>query len=103
MAQYRCMKLGSTRNVAVSFANVLDDGELLTGTPTITATGLTISGEVVSTAILTIDGASVPIGEAVQCSVTGGAAGVTYEMDITVSTDAATAQVLNDSVFIQVE
>lgn len=90
--------VGSTRNVAVSFSGQLDDGELLTGTPTITegtTTDLTINNKAVSSAALTINGITVPIGEAVQCSVSGFvSANYPYTINISVTTDATPAQTL---------
>lgn len=90
--------------MAISFAGELDDGELLTGTPTITedtTLDLTISSKAVNTSILTINGISVPIGEAVQCSVLGFvSANYPYTLNITVSTDATPAQVLTGKVVI---
>lgn len=85
------------RNVAVSFANKLDSGELLTGTPTATevsTTDLTISDVAVNTAALTISGVSVAVGEAVQFKVSGGTAGVKYKVRVTCATDSSPAQTL---------
>ena len=86
---------GETRNGKVSFVDLLDDGESLTGTPTVvevTTSDLTISNAAVSAAALTINGESVATGKAVQFKVTGGTAGTTYLLRITVSTDATPAQ-----------
>lgn len=88
---------GATRNVAVSFSNELDTGELLTGTPTvveITSSDLTLGSKAVSTADLEINGETCPTGEAVQFSVSGMVSGTTYKVSITVSTDATPAQTL---------
>ena len=91
---------GETRNFAVSFSGRLDTGELLTGTPTIvdisgdSPTDLTISNKVVSTTSLTINGVTVPTGEAVQFTVTGQQSGKSYTIKITVGTDATPAQTL---------
>ena len=102
--QRQAASVGATRNIAVSFSGQLDSGELLTGTPTITedtTSDLTISNKVVSTAILEINGISVPIGEAVQCSVLGFvSANFPYTLNITVSTDATPAQVLPGKIII---
>ena len=89
---------GEVRNVAVSFSGRLDTGELLTGTPTIvdisgdSPTDLTISNKVVSTTSLTINGVTVPTGEAVQFTVTGQQSGKSYKILITVATDATPSQ-----------
>lgn len=99
--------VGSVRNVAVSFANKLDSGELLTGTPTVVDANpnspedLTISNIVVNTAVLTINGVSVAVGEAVQCSVSGFvAASFPYTLTVTVGTDATPAQTLIGTIII---
>lgn len=93
------------RNIAVSFTGKLDSGEACTGTPTITevtTSDLTISNKVVSTAILVINGVSTPIGEAVQCSVTGGTAGTTYEIQIAAGTDSTPAQTMYGTIKLKV-
>ena len=99
-------KVSAARNIAVSFSGKLDVGELLTGTPTIvevTTTDLTLSDKVVSTAILTINGVSVPINEAVQFHVeAGGTAGTQYKILITVGTDSTPAQTLVGVVLVDV-
>ena len=94
------------RNVAVSFANVLDSGELLTGTPTVvevTTSDLTLGSKAVNTAILTINGISTPVGEAVQFNVSGGTAEVEYTIKITCSTDSSPAQTVIGSLIIPVK
>ena len=97
--QVQYTSVGSTRMVAVSFALQLDDGELLTGTPTVveqTTSDLTLGNKAVSTAALTILGETVPIGEAVQFSVSGGtAANSPYLVRVTCGTDATVAQTLS--------
>ncbi len=92
------------RNVAVSFAGKLDDGELLTGTPTVTVspTGPTIASESVSAEALTINGESVAAGAAVQFRVSGGTAGVTYTITVSCATDASPAQTLRGKVTLEV-
>lgn len=99
------------RNVAVSFSEMLDAGELLSGTPTITevagtgspTTDLTLSNKVVSTAELTINDVAVPTGEAIQFSVTGGTvANSPYSITISVGTDATPAQTLIGTVVLTV-
>lgn len=65
---------GEVRNGSVSFANWLDSGETLSGTPTVaevTTTDLTITNKAVSTAALTINDKSVALGQAVQFTFTG--------------------------------
>ena len=80
-------------NVAIDFQGKLDSGELLTGTPTVTevtTSHLTISNKQVSTVELTINCATVAIGEAVQFRVdaSGATVGDTYEIHAICATDA---------------
>ncbi len=71
---------GETRNITIDYAQKLDSGELLTGTPTVTGapTGLTIANVAVNTVALTINGQSRVAGQAVGFTAAGGTAGVTY-------------------------
>ena len=88
------------RNIEVwrTMCVVLDSGELLTDTPTVTevtTSELTISNVVVSTAELTINGAAVAVGEAVQFKVIGQLAGTgSYKLLITAVTDSMPARTL---------
>lgn len=97
------------RNCSISFAGKLDSGELLTGTPVITDCGapspevLTFSNEAVNTAELTINGVTVPIGEAVQFKVIGGVANAKYTIKAQCGTDATPAQTLIGSVELRVK
>jgi len=101
--QIQTKKVSEVRNAAVSFSGKLDSGELLTGTPTIPdVAGITISNKAVSTAILEINGISVPAAEAVQFSVSGGVAGTTYEISINSATDATPPQTLYGKVKLKV-
>lgn len=112
-AGVQTMVAGATRNMAVSFAGMLDSGELLTGTPTVaeqTSSDLTISNKAVSVAELTILGETVAIGEAVTFSITGASAGggLTtgrfaghYRIKVTVGTDATVAQTLVTNVYVR--
>lgn len=86
----------STQNASVSFDGLLEDGETLTGTPTVTATpsGLTIDNARVSTTELTIDGSIVAIGRAVQFRVAGGTSGTRYEIVVTSDTTSSPVQTL---------
>jgi len=95
--------VAEVRNCAVSFANKLDPGELLTGTPTVTSTpsGPTISGAAVNTAAKTINGVSVPIGMAVQFKVTGGTVDTDYILKAACGTTSSPAQTLEG--FMQLE
>jgi len=88
--------VGETNNFAVSFAGVLDDGELLTGTPSVaevTTSDLSISSPTLNTIALAIDNESVAISEAVQFRVSGQqTSGSPYTLKITVTTDSTPAQ-----------
>ena len=98
-------KAAEERLVSVSLAGKLDSGELLTGTPTIvevTTSDLTLANKAVSTAQLTISGRTVAIGQAVQFKVSGGTAGTTYTIRITVTTDSTPAQTLVLDVVLKV-
>jgi len=86
----------------VSFANLLDSGETLTGTPTVTeqtTSVLTISGAAVNTAAFTDgDGNTVAIGEGVQFRVEDDSdnsnAGSTYEILVKCATTDSNERVV---------
>lgn len=84
------------RNCIVSFAGKLDSGELLTGTPTVTASpsGLTIANVIRNSTSKTVNGVSISASQGVQWKVSGGTAGTTYTFTITCGTDATPAQTL---------
>jgi len=87
--------VGETRTAHVSFSNLLNSGELLTGAATVAEDGssdLTITNNAVTTAVQEIDGVDVPAGEAVGFSFSGQSAGTEYSIKITVSSDASPAQ-----------
>lgn len=100
--------VSEVRNTAVSFSGKLDDGELLTGTPTVVEVdasspqALAFSNIAINTAILTINDISTPIGEAVQFSVSGGIANAVYVIKIACGTDSTPAQTLYGSVTLRV-
>jgi len=83
---------GGVRNVSVDFSPLLDAGENLSGSPTITNAAanpatLSISNEQISSTELTINGVAVPAARAVLFRVTRGAAAEgQYDIDILVST-----------------
>jgi len=93
----RVFAVGETNNVSVSFADVLEEGELLTGIPTvveITTTDLGIADRKVNTAVLTMGDHIVDIGKAVQFSVKNHVvANSPYTIKITVTTDSTPAQI----------
>ncbi len=81
---------GDVDVVSVSAIHWLDEGELLTGIPTvveITTAALTLGNKQINTTALTILGREVAIGQAVLFSVTGQVAGVTYRVRVTATTD----------------
>jgi hypothetical protein len=88
---------GEIRNGAISLAHLLETGEVLTGTPTVSATpsGLTFSNVAVNSTAITIDGVSVTAGEAIQFRVTGGSSGVLYTCTATCSTNSTPAQTVD--------
>ena len=100
--------VSEVRNSAVSFSGKLDDGELLTGTPTVTEVNpsspqaLTFVSVAVSTKILTINDIATPVGEAVQYSVSGGVADAVYTILIACNTDSTPAQSLEGTVTLRV-
>ncbi len=91
------LAVGETNNMSVSLADVLDEGELLTGTPTIveiTTTDLTFANQRVNTEVLIMGDHIVAIGKAVQFKMSGQlVANSPYTVKITVSTDADPAQI----------
>ena len=102
--QVHCKSVAEVRLCSVSFDDVLDVGELLTGsvTTTVSPAGLTIANEAVSTAILTINGCDVAIGRAIQFKASGGTTMTEYTVTITVSTDSTPAQTLQGEVTLEV-
>lgn len=76
--------------MAVDCRGLLRQGEVLTGSPTVTtASGPTISSSAVSTAEQLINGESVPAGMAVTFTFTGGTDGVDYAVKISCGTSAS--------------
>ena len=100
-------KVGSTRTPRLSFDEVLNTDELLTGTPTIvevTTTDLTIDNKAVSTSDLVIDNETVTTGRALTFRVSGHlTTNAPYTVKITVSTDATPAQTFVKELIIDVE
>jgi hypothetical protein len=79
------------RNVAIDFAGMLDEGETLSGTPQVEQVGassLELTAAAVNTAIISINGRQVPVGEAVQFRVdaTGVQPPATVRVDVIVNT-----------------
>lgn len=88
---------GETRLASVSFVGLLDDGELLSGTPTvteITSSDLTFANEALNSSAKIINKKSVAANKAVVFKITGFVAGETYTIEITSGTDSSPAQTL---------
>lgn len=124
--QINVLVVGETRNCAVSFAGVLDSGELISTTTTnlgvttaaatdgpidgiamgpkpSTATALTYSLIQASTAALTINGSTCAIAQVLQFRVTGGERGGEYVARCSVVTTSTNNQTLVRFVRIQVK
>ena len=91
--------VGEAGNFAVSFAGVLDSGELIASVTDVeeqyegTVGDLAITNKVVSTAALVINDLTVAVGKAVQFSVSDQAvANAPYTLKITITTDSTPAQ-----------
>lgn len=84
------------RNGAISFRRELDNGEKLTGTPTVTATpsGLTFASVAVNTSAISEDDLEADVGQAVRFKVSGGSADTKYTITAQCGTDATPAQTL---------
>jgi hypothetical protein len=67
-------------DVAVDFRGVLRQGEVCTGTPTITVSTMTATSPAVSTTVQIINGESVEPGKAITFHITGGSDGVDYNI-----------------------
>ena len=107
--QQNTKTVSEVRNVSVSFAEKLDSGELLTGTPTLSEVNasspqaLTFSNIAVSTTLLTINDTSVAIGEGIQFKVSGGVTNTLYDINISVGTDSSPAQTLYGTIRIRMK
>lgn len=86
----------AAQNAAVSFDGLLEEGEELTGTPSVSVlpSGLTIDNARVNSGELTVDGARVAANRAVQFRVSGGAVGTSYEIRVVCGTSSNPAQTL---------
>jgi len=92
------MSVGSTRLVRVNGTNDLDDGASFTGTPTVAeqdTSVLTLDNKAVnSEAYTATDGTTVAIGKAIEFTAAGGAAGTSYTIRCTCSTDSSPGETL---------
>jgi hypothetical protein len=103
--QRRTKTASETRNVAVSFVDVLDVGELLTGTPTVvevTSTDLTLTNKAVNGSSLVVNDVTCLAGQVVTFTVAGGVAGTDYQIRITATSNAGNAQTLQATVRLRV-
>ena len=108
--QIQAKTVSEIRNISVSFAGKLDTGELLSGTPvlevyspSVSPEDMTLSNPIVNTSELTINGLTVPIGEAVQFKVTGGTtANSPYTLQVSCTTDSNPVQTLYGRVILQI-
>lgn len=93
----------AVRRCAVSFAGQLDQGELLIGTPTLSASGagLTVYSPAVSAAALTLNGRLVPAGRAVEFWAGGGTAGVEYTVTVTAQTTLGQTLIGRVTIFVE--
>ena len=92
LQQRPVLSVGDIEKGAVSFADFLDTGETLTGTPGVVEVGttdLSLGGKTVSSTSLTILGETVAAAEAVQFTVSGQKAGTLYTISVTASTTAS--------------
>lgn len=74
------------RGIAVDMRGVLRQGEILTGSPTITATGLTASAGAVFTTSQLINGQAVEAGQGVSFAISAGSDGSDYLMIVSCGT-----------------
>jgi hypothetical protein len=75
--------------VQVDFRGLLREGELLTGTPAATGTGITTSSVAVNTTVDVINGQRVDIGKAINFTVSAGTAGNDYAILVSCTTSAS--------------
>lgn len=85
--------IGEVANIAIDCSGFLDTGETITGAVTVeeqTTSELTITSEQANSAELTINGAAVAVGLAVQCRVdAASAAAGDYTLIVTAVTSAS--------------
>ncbi len=87
--QYYEVTPTEVNGIAVDMRGVLRQGEICTGTPTITATGMTASSPAVSTTVQVINGESVEPGKAVTFTLTGGSDATDYNIKVSCGTSAS--------------
>lgn len=98
--QINSMSVLETRNVAVDMSSKLDTGETLTGIPDVTSgSNQTITKKAVNDSALTINAATVAIGEAIQFTLNAAAVGVDT---IYVSCSTSAGQIVDGEVTVTV-
>lgn len=87
----RHKKPTAVRNLAVDFSGDLDEGEVITGTPTVAASpsGPTLSAASVNTAPRKVGNRTCKAGTVVTFSASGGTAETTYTITVTASTSGS--------------
>lgn len=86
--EIRSFTTDETRNISIDCSEVLDDGELLTGSPTIQCNAeITVTNEQVNAGAVVINGDSVAAGSAIQFTATCSTPG-TYYIEAKCNTDA---------------
>ena len=92
------------RLASVDFQGKLESGEALTGTVTVTDDSgtLTLANAAVNSAALVVNGKDVAVGQGAIFKITGGTAGNTYTVKISVATDGTPAQTLNARIKLRV-
>lgn len=86
--QIRPISVSSTRNAVADLTGLMASSELITGTPTVSCTGLTFTNVAFNTEAIEEQGRSVAVGKAVKFTVTGVVLGTRYDILVTAATDA---------------
>jgi|DEB0MinimDraft_3_1074331.scaffolds.fasta_scaffold14301_2 hypothetical protein len=84
--EVHCKADTATDIISLDLTATLDTAETVTGTPTVSVIGLTLGSAAFNTSAVTINGAEVAIGKAIQFSCSGGTAGQYYTITVTYST-----------------
>lgn len=97
--------VSEVRAVALSMTGLLEDGELLTGTPTVVevdTSELTLTSKAVNTDAMLVNAETCVAGQVVTFLVAGGVAGTTYRIKVTVGTNGSPAQTFVVSLSLRV-
>ena len=99
--QIRVMTTDETRNISVDMSALLDDGEVLVGTPDVQcAADLVIDNAQINAATIDVNGSVVAVGMAVQFRASSHVA-ARYDVEIVCNTDAG--QVIEGCVVLHVK